>query len=119
MQIFKSQIINNLKHKTNERTKERTKQMCTVTIKVKDSLLNKAWVNMDEDVDVAVWMQQQIEAILTKMALSAEKKVRATSHSWDNYELSPEILAIAPEKRHGVYEDYKAELTDILEEKYK
>jgi len=76
--------------------------MCTVTIKVKDSLLHKAWVNMDEDVDVAEWMQQQIEAILTKMALSSEKKVRATSHSWDDYELSPEILAMVPEKRRSV-----------------
>ena len=75
--------------------------MCTVTIKVKDSLLNKAWVDMDEDVDIAEWMQQQIEAILTKMALSAEKKARAASHSWDNYELSPEILAIAPNKRRS------------------
>jgi len=93
--------------------------MCTVTIKVKDGLLNKAWANMDEDIDVAEWMQQQIEAILTKMALSSEEKVCTTSHSWDNYELSPEILAIAPKKRRGVYEDYKAELSDILEEKYR
>ena len=73
--------------------------MCTVTIKAKDGLLNKAWANMDEDVDVAEWMQQQIEAILIKMAVSSEKKACATSHSWDNYELSPEILAIAPKRR--------------------
>ena len=73
--------------------------MCTVTIKVKDGLLNKAWANMDGDVDIAEWMQQQIEAILIKMALSSEKKVHTTPHSWDNYELSPEILAMAPKTR--------------------
>ena len=41
--------------------------MCMVTVKVKDNLLNKAWANMDENVDIAEWMQQQIEAILVKM----------------------------------------------------
>lgn len=92
--------------------------MCTVSIKVNDTLLDKARVKMDSNVDMAEWMQQQIEAILVKMALSSEKKVRTTSHSWDNYELSPEILAMAPKRRHCVSGNYKAELSDILEEKY-
>jgi hypothetical protein len=74
---------------------------------------------MDGDVDIAEWMQQQIEAILIRMALSSERKVHAASHSWDNYKLSPEILAMAPKRRYSVYGDYKAEMTDILEEKYK
>lgn len=94
--------------------------MCTINIKVNDALLNKAWVAMkDKDVEVADWMQQQIEAILVRMALSSERKVPPTPHSWDNYELSPEILAMAPKKRHNVYGDYKAELSNILDEKYK
>jgi hypothetical protein len=87
-----------------------------VTIKVKDDLLKMAGLNMDSDVDIAEWMQQQIEAVLMGMVFSAKGKA---SHSWDNYELSPEILAIAPKKRRSVYGDYKAELSDILEEKYK
>ena len=37
-------------------------------------MLHKAWANMDDDVDVAEWMQQQIEAILIRMALASERK---------------------------------------------
>ena len=37
---------------------------------------------------------------------------------WDNYELSAEIIAMAPAKRKSIYGDYDAELTEILEEKY-
>ena len=90
--------------------------MCTVTIKVKDDLLEMAGLNLDSDVDIAKWMQQQIEAVLIGMAFSAKGKA---SHSWDNYELSPEILAMAPKKRCSVYGDYKEELLNVLEEKYK
>lgn len=93
--------------------------MCTVSIKVNDALLNMARVNMDCDVDISEWMQQQIEAILIRIALTPEKNVHEKTHSWDNYELSPEILAMAPKERHSVYGDYKVELANMLEEKYK
>jgi hypothetical protein len=92
--------------------------MCTINIKVNDTLLDKARVKMDSDVDIAEWMQQQIEAILVRIALSSERKTRTTSHSWDNYELSPEILAMTPKRRHNISGNYKAELSDLLEEKY-
>ena len=74
---------------------------------------------MDSDADISEWMQQKIEALLIEMALSAKINAHTTPHSWDNYELSPEILAMMPEKRHDVYGDYKAELSNMLEEKYK
>lgn len=93
--------------------------MCTVSIKVNDDLLKMAGINMDSDADISEWMQQKIEALLIEMALSAKINAHTTPHSWDNYELSPEILAMMPEKRHDVYGDYKAELSNILEEKYK
>ena len=91
--------------------------MCTVSIKVNDDLLKLAGINMDSD--ISEWMQRQIEALLIEMALSAKRNAHTTPHSWDNYELSPEILAMMPEKRHDVYGDYKAELSNMLEEKYK
>lgn len=77
--------------------------MCTVSIKVNDDLLHKVWANMGHDVDMTEWMQQQMEAILLKMALTSEKGSHVTSHSWDDYELSPEILAMAPKERHDIY----------------
>lgn len=50
--------------------------MCTVSIKVNDNLLQKAWANMGYDVDMTEWMQQQMEAILLKMALASETSKR-------------------------------------------
>ena len=47
--------------------------MCTVSIKVNDNLLQKAWANMGYDVDMTEWMQQQMEAILIRMAMVSEK----------------------------------------------
>lgn len=101
------------------KTNERKMTMCTVSIKVNDNLLNRARLNMDSNVDIAEWMQQQIEALLIRIALTSEKKVHATSHLWDNYELSSEVLAMAPKQRHNVYGDYEAELTELLEQRYK
>lgn len=93
--------------------------MCTVSVKVDDTLLNMAQLNMNSDAEIAEWVQQQIDAILFKMAFGYEINAHTTSHVWDDYELSPEILAIAPQRRSIDYDDYKAELTEILEKKYK
>ena len=42
-----------------------------------------------------------------------------TIHIWDNYQLSPEAISMAPAERKDIYSDYKSRLVDILEEKYK
>lgn len=42
-----------------------------------------------------------------------------TIHIWDSYKLSTEVISMAPAKRKEIYGNYKSELTDILEEKYK
>lgn len=93
--------------------------MCTVSIKVDDTLLNMAGVNLNGDVDLSEWMQQQIEAILIRMSFSSKNNVLKKPHSWDNYELSQEMLAIMPKNRRNVFSDYKDELAEILEEKYR
>ena len=41
-----------------------------------------------------------------------------SAHIWDNYQLSAEVVAMAPVKRKAIYGDYDSELTEILEEKY-
>ena len=58
---------------------------------------------------------------LVDKLVAAQKKetVDQSAHIWDNYELSAEIIAMAPAKRKSIYGDYDAELTEILEEKYK
>lgn len=92
--------------------------MCTVSIKVDDTLLNMAGMDLNGNIDVSEWMQHQIEAILIRMSVASQNNVQRKPHSWDNYELSQEMLAMMPQRRN-VYSDYKEELTEILEEKYR
>lgn len=48
--------------------------MCTVSIKVNDTLLSKARVKMGGDVDMVEWMQQQMEAILIRIAFASDSQ---------------------------------------------
>ncbi len=45
--------------------------------------------------------------------------VKQTIHTWDNYQLSDEVRAMAPLERKNVYGNYDEELASILEEKYR
>ena len=61
-----------------------------------------------------------VKYLVDKLASANPKKETVvTTHSWDNYQLSAEVIAMAPQKRKKVYGDYDAELTSILEEKYR
>ena len=68
--------------------------MCTVSIKVNDDLLHKAWGSKYSEVDMAEWMQQQIEAILIKMALASETSMRQYSKNKSDEEFVNELLAL-------------------------
>ena len=60
-----------------------------------------------------------IRYLVDKLAAAQKKETEDKSvHIWDNYELSPEIIAMAPVKRKNIYGDYDAELTEILEESH-
>lgn len=61
-----------------------------------------------------------IRYLVDKLAAAQKKEsVDKSAHIWDNYELSAEIIAMAPAKRKNIYGDYDAELVEILEEKYR
>ena len=45
--------------------------------------------------------------------------VKQTIHTWDSYQLSDEVRAMAPLERKNVYGNYDEELTSVLEEKYR
>lgn len=67
-----------------------------------------------DDIPVAV------KYLVDKLATAKKKKATTQStHTWDNYKLSKEVISMAPAERKEIYGDYKSELTDILEEKYK
>ena len=61
-----------------------------------------------------------IKYLVDKLAtIRKQEVVDTSSHVWDNYKLSAEVIAMAPAKRKSIYGDYDVELTDVLEEKYK
>lgn len=67
-----------------------------------------------EDIPLAV------KYLVDKLAQSRQEKSEVSkSNKWDNYQLSAEVKAMAPSKRKSVYGDYDAELTALMEEKYK
>ena len=67
-----------------------------------------------DDIPVAV------KYLADKLATAKKKKTVAQStHIWDNYKLSAEIISMAPAERKDIYGNYKSDLADILEEKYK
>lgn len=61
-----------------------------------------------------------IKYLVDKLS-SARKKEQVDSgvHIWDDYQLSAEVVAMAPAQRKSIYGDYKEEYVELLEEKYK
>ena len=90
--------------------------MCTVSIKVDDSLLQRAWANMDDDVDMAEWMQQQIEAILVRMALASErnKKQDALQRLVDFAAADPSTISLSD--LAGILPASKTSFDDLRDE---
>jgi len=61
-----------------------------------------------------------VKFLVDKLATAKKKKAATKStHIWDNYKLSEEVISMAPSERKDIYGNYESELTDILEEKYK
>ncbi len=61
-----------------------------------------------------------IKYLADKLALANKNtEERDGGHKWDNYQLSPEIIAMAPPERKDIYGDYTTELIKVLEKKYR
>lgn len=79
----------------------------------RDGLLSMLSTVRIEDIPIA------IKYLVDKLANIRKKEtVDMSAHIWDNYQLSAEVVAMAPVKRKAIYGDYDSELTEILEEKY-
>lgn len=53
------------------------------------------------------------------MEKESPKMVNESTHIWDKYTLSAEVISMAPSERKDIYGNYESELTYILEDKYK
>lgn len=61
-----------------------------------------------------------IKYLVDKLSSARKKEeVDSSIHIWDDYQLSTEVIAMAPARRKNIYGDYKETLSDLLEEKYK
>ena len=56
-----------------------------------------------------------IKYLVDKLAtVRKHEAVDTSSHVWDDYQLSAEVIAMAPAKRKNIYGDYADELIDVL-----
>ena len=53
------------------------------------------------------------------MEKDSRNMVNESTHIWDNYTMSEEVVAMVPSQRKEIYGNYESELTGILEGKYK
>ena len=80
----------------------------------RNSLLSMLSTVRVEDIPMA------IKYLVDKLSSARKKEVPDnTAHIWDGYQLSAEVIAMAPDQRKSIYGDYKEEISELLEEKYR
>jgi len=61
-----------------------------------------------------------IKFLVDKLSSVRKKEdTEIVAHIWDNYQLSPEVIAMSPPQRKNIYGDYKELLEEQLDEKYR
>lgn len=61
-----------------------------------------------------------VKYLVDKLAFIKKKSSTETAtHKWDNYQFSDQLIAMTPKNRQQMTGDYKTELSQILEKKYK
>jgi len=80
----------------------------------RNSLLSMLSTVRVEDIPMA------IKYLVDKLSSARKNDVSDnTAHIWDGYQLSAEVIAMAPDQRKSIYGDYKEEISELLEEKYR
>ena len=80
----------------------------------RNSLLSMLSTVRVEDIPMA------IKYLVDKLSSARMKEVSDnTAHIWNGYQLSAEVIAMAPGQRKSIYGDYKEEIAELLEEKYR
>jgi hypothetical protein len=80
----------------------------------RNSLLSMLSTVRVEDIPMA------IKYLVDKLSSARKNDVSDnTAHIWDGYQLSAEVIAMAPGQRKSIYGDYKEEIAELLEEKYR
>lgn len=91
--------------------------MCTYNVRIDDALMEEVRSHFTGEEAVQNWLEQQVNVIVAEFARRYHPQQQRDS--WSDYKLSKEIEMLAPRVRKPVYGDYEAELSTVLEEKYR
>ena len=91
--------------------------MCVYSVALDDKVMESVRPHFQDEAALQQWLEQQVQQLVAQFAKESKRKIDSTP-VWANYQLSPEILAMAPRERKPIYGDYKEELSTILEEEY-
>ena len=89
--------------------------MCIYSVSLDDKVMESVRSQFHDEAALQKWLEQQMQQLVAQYA----RKIRTKSATNADYQLSPEILGMAPRERKPIYGDYKEELATILEEEYR
>ena len=92
--------------------------MCIYSVSLDDKVIERVRPQFKDEAALRKWLEQQLQQVVAQYAQKLKNKASGNP-AWMDYQLSPEILAMAPRDRKPIYGDYKEELATILEEEYR
>ena len=92
--------------------------MCVYSVSLDDKVMERVRPQFKDEATLRKWLEQQLQQVVAQYAQKLKNKA-AGNPAWMDYQLSPEILDMAPRERKPIYGDYKEELATILEEEYR
>ena len=92
--------------------------MCIYSVSLDDKVMESVRSQFQDEATLQKWLEQQLQQLVAQYARRIRTK-SATSSAWTDYQLSQEILGMAPRERKPIYGDYKEKLATILEEEYR
>ena len=82
--------------------------MCIYRVSLDDKVMESVRSQFQDEATLQKWLEQQLQQLVTQYA----RRIRTESASnpvWADYQLSSEILGMAPRERKPIYGDYKEE----------
>ena len=92
--------------------------MCIYSVSLDDKVMESVRSQFHDEAALQKWLEQQMQQLVAHYAHNIKTKA-VDNPVWADYQLSPEILGMAPRERKPIYGDYKKELATILEEEYR
>ena len=92
--------------------------MCIYSVSLDDKVMESVRPQFQDEAALQKWLEQQLQQLVAQYAHRIKTKA-AANPVWADYQLSPEILGMAPRERKPIYGDYEEEFATILEEEYR